>query len=110
MKVAITSPLLAGTRSSTSSGTLRGCGLGAREICWLQHRMEGFGIGLVDAPDDVDLLQRGPRRMRDFAGNERREYLPADAALAQPGNVGVAVIMDLGQVVAGDVALRTGAV
>ena len=70
------------------------------------RRQEHVRMSLLDAADEVDLLERGARRMGRVGRLERGPELGPDHALAQTRNVGVGALMDAGQIVGDDVASR----
>ena len=63
-------------------------------------------MSLLDAADEVDLLERGARRMGRVGRLEGGPELRPDHAFAQTRNVGVGALMDAGQVVGDDIASR----
>src|SRR3984957_9230123 len=63
-------------------------------------------MSLLDAANEVDLLERRASRMRRVGGLERGPELRPHHAFAQTRNVRVGALVDLGQIVGGDVAPR----
>ena len=70
------------------------------------RRQEHVGMSLLDAADEVDLLERGARGMGRVGGLERGPELRPDHAFAQTRNVGVRALVNPGQIVGDDVASR----
>ena len=60
--------------------------------------LEGVGVSLDHAADQVDLLGDRPRRVRVLAGDVDRPELGLDAALAESGDVGLAGIQPVREV------------
>ena len=77
-----------------------------RVVGRLPRRQEHVGMSLLDAADEVDLLERGARRMGRVGRLEGGPELRPDHAFAQTRNVGVGALMDAGQVVGDDIASR----
>ena len=63
-------------------------------------------MSLLDAANEVDLLERGARGMGRVGRLEGGPELGPDEPIAQTRNVGVGALMDAGQIVGDDVASR----
>ncbi len=63
-------------------------------------------MSLLDAPDEVDLLERRARGMGRIGRLERGPELGPDHTFAQPRNVRVGALVNPGQIIGDDVAPR----
>ena len=63
-------------------------------------------MGFLDAADEIDLLERGARRMGRVGRLESGPELRPDHAFAQARNVGVRALMDAHQIIGEHVAAR----
>ena len=70
------------------------------------RRQEHIRMSLLDAADEIDLLERGARRMGRVGRLERGPELRPHHALAQARNVGVRALMNAHQIIGQHVAAR----
>ena len=70
------------------------------------RRKKDVRVRLLDAPDEIDLLERRPGGMGGPGRLERRPELRPDHSLAQARDVGVGVFVDPVQLVGDHVAAR----